>query len=354
MSLMSYRGMGADNSVYQILEQQLAVYKDILIGLYRTKTKAIAERESLRFQYLTGMKSKLSGVISAIYARVFSDQNTDGEELVRAVIALIQQNIPMVSMNGGQLPEWAQNPHQSGGRLQPGYLSPITHLISEPYNEPSNPEQSPFYKIYGPSYLVNDAMTSTVIDYYFLPAHYMSIQGMDNNEGQVLNFSIPPSLAWAESYAKARMSHTYFPVEAAHQYLVNVLSTNYPAGNLSDLIEQARLLLSDIVEKTKNIIQLQFDIDQAENDLGILVSEYKDYLGSETFESILEQIRREAEMSEMLPRPEAVMEYSVTTTNIPVLEADITPIPVLEAQAKSKLPLIAAAVAALLLLKKGN
>lgn len=333
-----------------MFENQLNSFKENLVSLYRRKTKLVAEREALRFQYATGVKAEILGVISAIYNQIFADRNPEGELLTRHVIEFIQSHIPMLTINGAELQGWAGNPYNMGGRFNVGYLSPTAHLISEPFGDPSGEDQSPFYKLYAENaYLYPTVGLDWVLENYFLFGNQSNMSNPVTGEPE--HFEIPPSLGWVEAFATWHIHDASFNLLEGYEYMVSVLTRNYPAGNLADVIDKARTVLSRIIESTKNVLRIQLDIDQIENDLAIFVTEYKDYVGGTTIDEILTELMLESQKSESIPLPEATMEHSVITTNVAVPSVEAQPVAVIQNVPSSKLPWVAAAAAAFFLLK---
>jgi hypothetical protein len=278
-------------------DSQLSFYKTTLLNLYKQKTKTIAEREGLRFQYLTSMKAKLSNIQGAIVAQAYADKNYDGTMLTIYVTTFILSHIPVVTLNVGPTTSYGPNIYGLGGRLQLGMLSPITHWLSEPFSDPSNPDQAPAYKMYGQAMINNktsDLMRDNFID-------GVSVHALDeNNNDQLYSFSIPPSLGWVVGMITKFRASNGLELISSYPYMADLVSRTYPAGNLREAVEQAGDMLETLLEKTKTVLKIQLDIDQTETELLQFVDQYKEYASKPSVE-ILHEIQFEAEKSERIP-----------------------------------------------------
>lgn len=349
----SMRGMGED--VHATFNSQIGQFKNLLIGLYRQKSKLSAEREALRFQYLSGMKSKISAAQSAIYQQLFVENNADGAELVRSLIGLIQNNIPMVLMNGSTIQGWGQNIFNVGGRHSVGQLSPLVHIFSEPFNDPSHADQRPMYQIYQASWL-NDAQgPNWAIDYYFLPSWNRAYDA----EGKAHELTIPMTAefaaAWIKSRGKGYLSY-------AAPYAVAMLAHNFGSGSLNDILIQAKAMLKKILELTVTLVRLQLEIDATEADLAMFVADFSAYSGEAiSLQEVIDSFKEEAQAPTVNPNDVPVGATVVEDAVVPDIPASqdesvVGPdVPVVVPEKSSlKLPaMLAAAGAIFMLTRKG-
>ncbi len=112
----------------QMFDSQLGSHKTILVDLYKKKTKAVAKRESDRFKYLSGFKARFQSLVSSIMSAVFSnlssglgssavavDMANEAQKTVQGYFAQLMTGIPMVTLQGGDVPGWGQNVVIMGG-----------------------------------------------------------------------------------------------------------------------------------------------------------------------------------------------------------------------------------------------
>lgn len=276
---------GADNFATNF-EKQLSDFKAGLVTLYRQKTSISAERESYRFQYLSGIKAKLQTLFGAMASKIFTDQNPLGETLILPIIASIQANIPMVTLNGEKINGWGDNVQDLGGRYNLGFLSPLDQFIEKPFAEIDDPDRRPAYKIYDETYFL--AQTSeNLTEYSFLGNLIVS------NDGQNIGFEFPPTKEWVKGFASGRVIDVE-GVLSEYPYVLAILTGTYSGLKLSDVLVQAKSLLRKVIDKTKDVLRVQEAIDQAEIALAQFVDQYKQFLGGRTFDSLLTDIKNEA------------------------------------------------------------
>lgn len=328
--------MAFGQATAQQFDEQLSYFKNDLLSLYRQKAKLIAARESLRFQYLTQGKAKFNSIISAIYNQAYADKNDQAVELLEIIIGTLRTGIPMVLMDGASVSGWGANVYIFGGRHQVGFLSPISHYLTEPFGYEQDPDQRPAYQLYG------EAMVSMtperIITDFFLPYF---VQVYDQQTGVYYPFAgFPPD----ENYVKLFLEQRY-PQNAGlisqYPYVKSLLETSYPqaGGSLADLVSWIMTSLKDIVRQTQQIIKLQFTIDGAENALINFVNEYAAQTGAALNASdVLKDLFEESQKAEEIPE---AIEQMVEETGAPPIE-----------EPKSKLPWIAAAAGLFMLLRK--
>lgn len=353
---------------------QLGYFKTNLIALYKQKSKLIAQREALRFQYLTSMKAQFGSVLAAMMQQVYVDQSAGGLKLVGAVMGFIQNRIPMTNMQGQSLQGWEMNPASPGGPHGAGFLSPIEDIISNPFDASQSPK--PAYQIYTVAYWEKVGSGSQpVVDFFFIRwddfysnsgSVYRSqswfngvqdINGDMSNVGKVVTFSLPPSRAWYNAFLATQNIYTTDKnlMLNSSDYASQVLTANYPAGNLVDVLSMMRQAFSDIVNKTIAVIQLQITIDNAQTELGSFVTQYQEFAGTVDMSSLFLDLQTEADKADVPPPPPPVPEPQVLPVNV-ILVDNSAQEPVLEpvvAQKSSINPwLIGAAVVGTILMAR--
>lgn len=322
------------DAMFDMFNEQLSAHKITLLDLYKKRTKKTSEREASRFRYLSGMKSKIQSMLSAITSKVFStltipevpvndfsadrygdmniavgmqmrglgagfDSVADAQKAVQSLIADIQGGIPMVNLQGAALGDWWQNPGFMGGNNYVGFLSPLTHLFNEPYTSIKDGiNDRPPYKIWG-EYWLNQTIAELMNSNWLVRLNHV----YNPDLGIEYKFHLGIAPEYWEAYSKQNGHPEYI------QYLdfVNsVLLDTYPSGTLKSVLEEAQNLLVSIIVQTKELISLQFGIDEAEASLRAFVEEYKQYFNEgETADSIMSRLLNEAE-SPLAPPQETV------------------------------------------------
>lgn len=337
-------GMGED-TVQAMFDSQMSSFKTTLIDLYRKKSKAIADRETMRFRYLTGMKAKFLNIVSDMYSSMFADKNSAGETLITKIVDYIKLNTAMINLDGTQISGWLAAPSRLGGRLNISYFSPSAHLISEPFYAAPSTNVLPAYKIW-PGYFDKNAYT---LDYYvngnnvFGTTGQMSLAGIGGT-GYV-QFTMPPSLDWTKAFLKSQNAAGLID---QYDYMVAKFSKTYNSGNMATTLNDLLELFKSFIQQTKLVVQIQMAIDVSEKDLADFVSSYKGYIGtSTTAADIISTLQAEAEKADIQPPPVAIQAVS----DAPAIETVVPPPP----ESKSKTPLLAAAaIGVFMLLNKGK
>lgn len=326
---------------------QVNEFKNLLIRLYQTRTKFIAERESLRFRYISEMKARMNAAISSGYEKIFRDKNADAEILYRALVATISRALPMTTLNGQYL-EGYNCIYCIGGRNNMNYLSPMSYFLQEPYD--ANSEEPiyrdfPFYVHMGQNFLTWPA-TQIMNDYVFA-----RMQKNDYETGNTVSFSFPITEAWA----KATLPQQSYHVISQFNYVMGVMESS----GLLSIFEQMFEMLHSIIHLTGEVLKVQIEIDQVEDNLKLFIDELAQYGEILNKEELLQQIR---DMSEgKIPVDQPPTGTIVATTGpAPVVEEnslvvdqqDLT-VPVISSeQQKSLMPWVAAAAGLLLLARK--
>lgn len=347
--------MGADGMT-ELFESQLFTFKNTLVKLYKQKTKAIAEREVMRFKYLSGLKAKFLNIVSDMYSEIYMEKNLSGENVIRYVIEYIQGKIPMATLSGGTQNGWGGLPYNIGGRLTINFFSPSTHILSEPFDGPSSPDQRPAYLKYPNHYGKNSSAT---VDYmvknYSLFGNYtrMSEQYLPNTSTYgYIDFSFPPSFNWVQSYLRGHKSPGYVLTQDAYDYMVEKFTKTYPSGNLVNVIDEFAQLYENIILQTHLIVNLQNDIDLAEKNLAEFVDAYKEHIGTtQTLDEILAALQEEAARADVQPASDIPVGASVHAE----MADEIIPPPLPPEEKSMKVPLMAAAaIGIFMLLNKGK
>jgi len=340
------RGMGED--IQSVFNQQILQYKQVLISLYKQKTKLSAEREALRFQYSSGFKSKVSNAAGRINTEMYSDNNPQGEELVRFIIGFLMGNIPMVALNGSKVQGWGDNVYMAGGRLSVGLLSPLPHIFVEPFQAIGQPDQRPAYQIYKDMWLGETQGPTWVTSYY-----YLGDWNQVNVDGVVHKLTIPLTEEYTASLLKQR-GKAY--LAWAFPYMNEMLSTDFGGGSFYQIILDGRTMFKKIMEQTVQLMRIQIQLDGAEADLQNFVDEFVAYSGQTiVLSEVLASIKAEADQPEVVhnevPVGATVVE-NVVLPNIPAAQEEviepITPV-VVEQKSSLKVPMMIAAAGAIFL-----
>lgn len=330
------RHMGEEPSadVLASFESNLKHYRDTLIGFYRSKAKLTAEREAVRFQYLTTVKNQLVDIASQIANKAYEDKNDVGLKLWTYLIGAAKTAIPVVSLDGSRITGWKANAGVLGGRLGLGILSPINQFLVEPFNDPSNPDQRPAYLVYKGLFTSATWEPSVFVTREFFGS--LTLWGVDENSSQQYIFSVPPRIEWVKAYLRKFYSSDSSAI-SAYQYVMDLISANWPAGNLIETIDKARGLFKEIVEKTVKIITTQYDIDALEAEFVKFVEDFRAQYGVSAVSA--SDILRELQELALQPdaQPEAIMAPTET---------------IVEAPKKSVLPWVAAGIAALFVISR--
>ncbi len=346
MRRRSMRGMGED--IHTVFNEQIVQYKQILISLYKQKTRLSAEREALRFQYLSGFKSKVSASMGRINSAMYGDSNTQGEEATRIMMGFMMTNIPMVLLNGANAPGWGANPFMVGGRLSVGLLSPLSHIFVEPFNAVGAPDQRPAYQIYAQSWLNDSQGVNWVVSYYYLP----DWQRATDANGVMQTLSNPPTAEFIQAWLKSRgKNDLLFSIP----YVLQMLTTDFGGGSFTQILSDGKLMFRKIVEQTIMLLRIQLQLDVAEAELRNFVDEFVAFSGQPiVLTELLASIKAEADAPEVVvnevPVGATVVE-DVVIPNIPVSE-DIAEVPaavVVEQKSSLKIPMMIAAAGAIFL-----
>lgn len=321
-------------------DQQLSQFKMTLLDLYKKKAKLVAERESLRFQYLTGFKAQLQALFAAMYNQVFADKNGEGQVLVQSALGAIQHGFPMVTMIGGSLDQWGQPVYNFGGTYNVSFLSPPEHLLALPFNAPDMTDSA--YKIYRDTLTTSD--TENLLQQYYMGDYVTHVQLPD---GQV-SFSLPVNTDWLGAWAQ---THGADPGQSA--YAAGIINGTYNGQNLKALFDQGRTLLGSLIDKTKLLVGIQLQIDDEAAQLADFAAAYRDsYSKSLVISDVLDCLQKAAASGDQLPISQAgSCGTTVASANVPPANATTVATP---APPQSKTWLYLAAAAGIFLLTKGN
>lgn len=347
-------GMGADSEA-SMFEAQLFAFKTSLVKFYRDKAKAIAERETMRFKYLTGLKAKFQNIVSDMYAEIYKENNANGELLTRYIIDFTQSHIPMTSLTGDTVAGWGQRPYNLGGRLGINQFSPTTHILSEPFNALNATDKRPAYLIYANIFSGTSQNLQWYLDNYFLfgIASRMPRSSLVPPGTGTIDYTFPPSKDWVAAYLKAFKGATTLSLLDQYDYMVSKITKIYPSGNLGDIVKEFTELFKSIIQQTKLVVGLQVQIDLTEKNLAEFVEAYRSYIGtSQTLAQILEELHAEAEKADIQPPIEVPVGASVQA---PPADEIVPPPPPPPESKSMKTPLMAAAaIGILMLLNKGK
>ncbi len=330
---------GSDNS----LNTQLVDFKNTIIGLYKLRTKLIAERESKRFRYITDMKAKLSSISSQIYNKLYADRNYAAQDLFNEVFSKFAQNLPMVDLQGRVADGNGNSLYALGGKYNVSFLSPIAHILNSPYDDSTS---DPMYKAYG-QYLVSITPESVMNQFIFnrMPSFY-------NDAYQDL--TLPPTRQWVEGL---QLNQTGTNLDE-FDYLMSVMNSYGLFEQLGTIYQT----LENIILLTQDIINVQFQIDQTEESLTLFLNEHSEFSGGLSSSQVLQEIRDQAEGKIPVDQPPigTIVATSAPNAAAPLAEENSLIVgsqaeavqPVVLAQKKSALPWAAAAIGIFLLARK--
>lgn len=336
-------GLGAGDPMYQVFQDQLLVYKNLLIKLYRQKASVSSEREALRFQYIAGMKAKINSAIgdmlASSYITISSFGTIENDSLLRLLLNLVRSQIPMSDMSGVKLGEWGNIPGYVGGRLNVSFLSPLIDILVTPFDDQRySTNTTPAYKIYSSTFARSQwSDPNKFVDDFFLHLTLNQAGGIG-----VARISIPFTKEFVESYLRVYAKPQGL-ISQFDQVNIDIQKPLASGKVFKEIIDEARELLFNIIVKTQQVVQIQLDIDTAEADLADLVETYKEsYAQGIILGDYLKELEDEAN------KPEPVEIPAVASTPVEVVSEQVVPV---EAP-KSKLPWIAAAVAGAFLLTR--
>lgn len=339
---------GADDSLLNTFTEQLGSFKASLSSLYKQKVKIVAEREAARFQYLTGTKAQLQNILQAIYTQIFLNKNPEGDELARLVLSFVQRGLPMVSLSGGPIEGWANNIGSVGGRLGVGLLSPSDHYLKLPFNESNDEDQRPAYKIYGGAggalFPTRELLSTSFLGYDVIPVTKVET-------GEKLALTIPISQEWVDNFLSG-WHHENINLAGQTNYVNQLLTADYSAGNLVEAINSARAMIEKIIDLTQDMLRTQTQIDGVEQSLASFIKDFKQYLNDPNVKATLAELCAEAAKSgsDLIPATD------ICTVNLAtsIEESIAKTAPVAPSTKKINWMLIAAAIAGVMMLKKGK
>lgn len=337
-------GMG-DSQTINLFEQGLSSYKKSLIDLYRKKTLLISQRETFRFQYLAAYKAKLEAVRGDIYSRLHQLDDPDLTSATSTIMGGVKKSIPMATLAGVRVDGYGALPFSIGGRFQLSMLAPIDQIISLAFHTADNPDQRPAYKLYNFDIDVERDFTG----YWLIWPHQMK--------------QFPPTQEWFDAlidqYSQGNPS-----IKAKFPQAVQLLSADWPSGNMVSILNEMKSTLDKIISKTKEIIRVQQQIDTIESDLAQFILEYQDYAGSSSnISDVLMQIKAASEQADQVVPVEAPQGSLVVTDAPQISEGLVEPagdliVPdIIQSEApaqKSNTMVYAAVAAGLLFLFKGR
>lgn len=309
---------------------QLNNLEKTLLSYYKQKSLLISARETLRFQYVSSLKTQWNDLMSAMNQQLYNQNNSYSMELLHRIIGLIQNNIPMCDLSGNQIAGWYINPLDPSNNpsfINAGMLSPIENILSKPLFSATALDQRPAYSINGGLPYLGGISVNSMIEKYFLPTANM-------NYGPDFPFSIPPTIDWA--IAKFQSLPIYPFIADAFPVTLSVLSKTYQAGTLQGLVNSLRETLRQIFTYTQNLVSLQNIIDSSENDLSTFVANFSSFGSTLNVSQILLDLQNAAlAANNPPPAPAHAQPEVVSVIPEPIATSVVTPAP-------SKLPWIAA------------
>ena len=268
----------------QVFDQELTSFKNSLVSLYRQKAKLVAEREALRFQYMTGVKARLQAYRTAIYNKIFSDKDVLSEELLQKVLGKIFLSIPMTNLQGVFEQGFSIPPLYAGGRLLFSAFSPTNHILSESFYDEGSPKT---YLAFRDAGFLSDG---------YEPSMFYKAARVQAPDGYLVDLSFPLSEAWINALTQAS-GETYPP--GLVQNVISLIAQPFSGSTLQSIYEQAQAMSERIVDVTIKLIKVQLEIDHAENDLAVFVNSYQGNLANpRTVDEILREIMAMSEASE--------------------------------------------------------
>lgn len=274
---------------------QINDFKNVLIKLYQTRTKLIAEREAKRYRYVSELKAKLNSATSGIYERLFREKNYAAQNLFQHIVNMFAYALPDVSLSG-QYRDQSACLYCTGGANGLSYLSPINHFLQSPYDTSTT---EPAYKVYGEFYLTWP--TEEILNVYLFSRLRQPLQ-----DGTFLELSVPMTREYAEALLtderKSDIEQFDYVSALMHEF-----------GTL-EFFKEMFALVKDIVQLTQDVLRVQFEIDSVEKDLLAFISEREEYTGVINANGILQEIRDMAEGK--IPVEQLPVGTTVATTGV--------------------------------------
>lgn len=280
---------GYDRSEYF---QMLNSFKYTLLNLYTNKTKFIAERETLRFKYMTQDKAKLLNIKQAMYDELIANNESNAIVVFNFVMSLILQNIPMYQMTGAMINGWgrfAGSASEGVGKVSLNdmgefwrgysvgssegsvlsYLSPIAHFFQPLLVDRGPDGNEPFYKYDYLTFVKNKTSPDRV-----LAGSFLGQKSFDPASSLAIEF--PPRYEYVQSIAASQNRHIN---QYDYMLVQEILKMTYPVGNMKDVLVNMMDELRRIVELTFIILDVQIEIDAVESELANYVSQYAGQVG---------------------------------------------------------------------------
>lgn len=324
----------------------LETYRKDMLDLYKKKSAMMSEREGLRFQYVSGTRTKLMSLRNSMLGDTMVTDMQPVQELLLMYLSALYSSIPMTDINGKETPGFLGYLEKYAGNVH--LLAPINNWLTMPMGDGVD---VPFYKQHIYYFVPMDGGSTNrmlslnkMIERVLYP-YYGSAKSVET--GESIPVTVPPSL----DYIKGLVG--YQRAELANEYgaLVSLINKNYPEGNLKDLYNLAISQFKKIATLTYSLVILQIEIDAVEEQFFVFVSDYNTFTGQNLdANQILEEIRN--------PKPVVVpQEIPVGATVVPDIAdkgmATTTTAPVLPApEKKSKTLLYAGLAAGIFLLTK--
>lgn len=243
--------LGDTQSLYY---SQLLSFKKRLLELYTKRSKLTAERESLRFKYISEMKAKLANVSGAVIEKTLSSNDPDNIALVNDILKYIRLSIPMANAQGALSGEFAPyilfSSVFGAGDYGVNYLSPIADFLVKS----RNPNEDIFYKA-----------LDKALNFAYLSSGEKVVQ-----EQRLFNVN-PTVSEVAQLKYKDESDPLYIKFNPA---LRLILESDIPI-----VVQTMEQMFVSLVNLTQKIVLIQLEIDKAENELQTFVAENAAYFG---------------------------------------------------------------------------
>jgi len=339
----SRRQMGESPIAPSFFSQQLDTYKEQLIKTYTDKARAIAERESLRYKYVTEWRAKLESTFNAIISDAFNLNNSKAASLVPMFFNIFKSYTPMLAVNGATVTGYAQSTYYLGL----GYANREFHPELPDYT-PLDMALSPmtfFFSKWNPNMAINPSE--------YISQNFVNVEGhwyWPNPNGWGYRARLPlnsSGLLDSNIWNSLGASTPQADKDALASAILPLFSKEYTYGSLINLVAEGDALLNTILGKTRKVFQLQAQLAPLEKSVTEFVADYNKQSAGSVIEAgdVFRQLQEASKQANAMAVKTAIEANKAPEVVVP--EA----IPVTQ---KSKLPLVAGAAALALLLLGGN
>jgi len=282
--------------------------------MYRQKTKLSAERETLRYKYVSTIRNLIDNLGSALLSQTISDGHEELHAFIAQFVAIVKQHLSMADLTGKDVSGYASN-FSPGGFV--GFLSPLEKFFQ--IYLPGTDERKLYQILNYMGYLSPETVTN--LDSHFDIAWTGTIPDASGSY-PTIHFSMPPSQDWWEGLA-----HFYGETIPNNDfgYLNSAVTKTFPqyGSSFSDAVNLAKTTLSQIVDKTISLFTLQIDIDKAETDLATFITDNSDFAKTEgiNLSDLLKDLEAESEQPDAVATPAQVMAPAAPKSKTPWLIA---------------------------------